>query len=75
MTLSELKKGESGVIEALSDDPDVVKLIEMGCLPGEKVTVQIIAPLGDPIAIEIEDYYILSLRKSEAKKIIVKKLN
>lgn len=42
----------------------------MGCLPGEEVMVEQIAPLGDPISIRIAGYS-LSLRKNEAKQIIV----
>jgi len=42
----------------------------MGCLPGEVVTLELIAPLGDPIAINIGGY-LLSLRKREAQYIKV----
>ena len=42
----------------------------MGCLPGEIVTLELIAPLGDPIAINIGGY-LLSLRKQEAQYINV----
>jgi ferrous iron transport protein A len=47
-----------------------VKLMEMGCLPGEEVRVERIAPLGDPIAINVAGY-VLSLRKREASTIIL----
>jgi len=47
-----------------------VKLIEMGCLPGEVVEVERIAPLGDPIAIRVAGYQ-LCLRKTEASVIII----
>ncbi len=43
----------------------------MGCLPGEKITIELIAPLGDPIAINIGGY-LLSLRKQDAQNINVK---
>jgi len=42
----------------------------MGCLPGEKITLTKIAPLGDPIAIEISGYE-LSLRKDEASTVVL----
>ncbi len=45
-------------------------LLEMGCLPGEPVKVEMIAPLGDPMAIRIAGYY-LSIRKTDADKIRV----
>ena len=47
-----------------------VKLMEMGCLPGEEIIVERIAPLGDPIAINVAGYQ-LSLRKREASTIIM----
>lgn len=47
-----------------------VKLMEMGCLPGESVQVDRVAPLGDPIAVTISGYQ-LSLRKKEAATIIL----
>ena len=71
--LSDLKIGESGVIHSFENDEIFLKLMEMGCIPGETIRVEQIAPLGDPIAIDIKGF-ILSLRKSEAKKIRVKKI-
>ena len=47
-----------------------LKLMEMGCLPGEKVSIERRAPLGDPIAISISGY-LLSVRKDEADTIMV----
>jgi len=49
-----------------------LKLMEMGCLPGEEIVVEQIAPLGDPISVRIAGYS-LSLRKNEAKQILVSK--
>jgi ferrous iron transport protein A len=47
--------------------------MEMGCIPGEKVKVEQIAPLGDPISISVAGYT-LSLRINEAEKILVEEL-
>ena len=49
-----------------------LKLMEMGCLPGEEIVVEQIAPLGDPISVRIAGYS-LSLRKNEARQILVTK--
>ena len=68
--LDELRIGESGIIEEITDPWASIKLIEMGCLPGEMVTIKLSAPFRDPIAIEISGN-LISLRKSEAKSIIV----
>jgi len=70
MTLSELVPGEIGIVKSFTDLEMSVKLMEMGCLPGEEVTVSRVAPLGDPIAINVSGYQ-LSLRKFEASTIIL----
>jgi ferrous iron transport protein A len=51
--LSELKIGESGVIHSFENDDIFLKLMEMGCIPGELIIVEQIAPLGDPISISV----------------------
>jgi len=68
--LSELKMGESGVIHSFENDEIFLKLMEMGCIPGELITVEQIAPLGDPISISVAGYQ-LSLRMDEAKSILI----
>lgn len=70
MNLSELQKGQTGTIASFSDEEMSVKLMEMGCLPGEPVRVDYIAAFGDPIAITVAGYQ-LSMRKSEAATIIL----
>ena len=72
MRLSELKAGESGRIYGFDASDLELKLMEMGCIPGEKVIVEKIAPLGDPISIRIAGYS-LSLRKNEANQILLEK--
>ena len=73
MNLSELKVGESAVIDSFTDQTMALKLLEMGCTPGEIVKLDRIAPLGDPIAISVSGY-LLSLRKDEACTIMVSAL-
>lgn len=68
--LSELKSGERGTIVRFQSPDLELKLMEMGCIPGEKVVVEQIAPMGDPISIRIAGYS-LSLRKNEANQIII----
>ena len=69
-TLDKLKIGESGIIKELTKRDLALKLIEMCCLPGEKIRLTKIAPFGDPIAIEISGYE-LSLRKDEASTVVL----
>ena len=70
-TLDKLKIGQTALIQEFTDTLLSLKLIEMGCLPGESVKLSNIAPFGDPIAIEVSGY-LLSLRKQEASTVIVK---
>jgi ferrous iron transport protein A len=62
--------GESGVIHSFENDEIFLKLMEMGCIPGELITVEQIAPLGDPISISVAGYQ-LSLRMNEADSIFI----
>ncbi len=71
--LSEVTKGESVIIESFTDDLMKLKLMEMGCLPGETVTVDRFAPFGDPMAIIVADS-ILSIRLDEADNVLVKSI-
>jgi ferrous iron transport protein A len=68
--LCDLKVGEKGTIHHFIDEQIALKLMEMGCLPGEIVTLERLAPMGDPIAITIAGYS-LSLRKSEAACVVL----
>ena len=72
MRLSELRSGERATINSFESSDIELKLMEMGCIPGEEVVVEQIAPLGDPISIRIAGYS-LSLRKNEANQILVDK--
>ena len=69
--LSELKRGQEALIDSFTDYDLSLKLLEMGCIPGELIRVTRIAPLGDPIAIWVSGYQ-LSLRKDEAATIRVR---
>ena len=68
--LSELAVGQHAMIHSFEKDEIFIKLMEMGCIPGEMVKVEQIAPLGDPISISVAGYH-LSLRLNEANSIFV----
>lgn len=70
MNLAEIKPGTKVKIKSFKSDELILKLMEMGCLPGEIITVYKKAPLGDPIYIFVSGYS-LSLRLDEAEQIIV----
>ena len=72
MTLKDLKPGQSGVVESIGQKgPIRRRFMDMGVTPGVKVEVIKVAPLGDPIEINIRGYE-LSLRKDEAQNIVLK---
>ena len=68
--LSKLPSGCKAVIKSHEEGDFELTLMEMGCIPGEPVLVQMIAPMGDPMAIQIAGYN-LSIRKQEADKVWV----
>ena len=73
MRLSLLKQGEKAYISELEESDLTEKLLEMGCLPGEEVVVEHVAPLGGPIAISVVGYK-FSLRRSDAAHILVQQV-
>ena len=73
MRLSELRIGSKAEIISFENNDLFLKLMEMGCVPGETVRVEQVAPLGDPISITVSGYR-LSLRLDEANNIFVKEI-
>ena len=68
--LSTLGKGITGTIASLKEDETSLKLMEMGIIPGEKVSIEAVSAFGDPIAVRV-DNNILTMRKSDANHIII----
>ena len=68
--LSELAIGQKAEIISFEKEEIFIKLMEMGCVPGEIIKVEQKAPLGDPISISVAGYH-LSLRINEANSIFV----
>lgn len=71
--LSEIKIGKKVIINSFENDDIFLKLMEMGCVPGEVITVNQISPFKDPISIIVAGYQ-LSLRLNEADNIIVEEI-
>lgn len=67
-TIASLLIGETGYITENSLDNIPLKLLEMGCLPGAKVTLVQVAPLKDPLYIKVNGTY-LAIRKEVASLI------
>jgi ferrous iron transport protein A len=68
--LSQLPAGRKARIHDHDDSDFRLTLMEMGCVPGEPVWIEMVAPMGDPLAIRIAGYY-LSIRKQDAERIWV----
>ena len=72
MTLKELGVGKTGIITAVGGEgPLRLRFLDMGLIPGTKVTLQKIAPMGDPIQIQVRGYE-LTIRREDARKIALK---
>ncbi len=71
--LSEIKIGTTVIIRSFESDAIFLKLMEMGCVPGENITVDQVAPFKDPISITVAGYQ-LSLRLNEADQILVEEV-
>jgi len=71
--LTDIPIGKSVTIRDFSNSDLYIKLMEMGCVPGEIIYIDKIAPMGDPISVAISGY-MLSLRKEEAAHILVEEI-
>lgn len=72
LPLSKIANGERAIVHEIIASELKIKLMEMGLVAGKKLTVLFRAPLGDPIAVDI-DGYVLSLRIDEAALVLVEK--
>lgn len=73
-TIHSLKKGQRAIIREFDIDVVPLKLLEMGCLPGNEVQLLQIAPFGDPLYLEINGSH-LAIRVETAREIEVDLLN
>ena len=71
MTLEDLPVGRTArVISVNAADPVMLRLMEMGLVPGAPVAVRKRAPLGGPLELRVRDY-LLSVRRTEARRVTV----
>ncbi|WP_431243464.1 FeoA family protein [Flavobacterium sp. P21] len=69
-TIHTLKKGEKAIIKDFDIDLVPLKLLEMGCLPGDLVELIQIAPFGDPLYLDINGSHV-AIRIETAREIEV----
>lgn len=72
MFLSDLKVSEKAVIQGFQGESLLQeRLMELGVVPGTRILLKRFAPLGDPMEIIVRGYS-LSIRKEDAKQILIK---
>lgn len=67
-TIADLKRGQRGIIKKFSAEVIPLKLLEMGCLPGNEVELVQTAPFRDPLYLNINGSH-LAIRKETAESI------
>ena len=72
LTLADLKRGEHGIITDVSSVHVPLKLLEMGCLPGNSVELLQLAPFNDPMYLNINGTH-LAIRKETAIHILIER--
>lgn len=70
--LADLEKGDKGTIVSIETPEMQVALMNLGVLEGDRCVLSDIAPLGDPIAIQVNGTKV-SLRRRDAEKVWIKK--
>lgn len=72
MTIDDLAIGQSGVIGTVGGEgPLRLRFLDMGLIPGTRVTLQKVAPMGDPIQIRVRGYE-LTIRREDARVITLR---
>lgn len=72
ITLKDLRPGQEGTVVSIGEKGSMKRrIMDMGVTPGVSIKVIKVAPLGDPIEINVRGYE-LSIRKSEAENIQMK---
>jgi len=71
--LDQLAVGQKAIIQSIETDFLPLKLIEMGCLPGNEILVLYLAPFKDPLYLKVDEAH-LAIRKEVARYIMVKPL-
>ena len=67
-TVAHLRRGQKGIIKEFADGILPIKLLELGCLPGNEIELVQVAPLKDPIYINVNGTHIAIRRSMAALK-------
>ena len=71
MCLCDLKLEEIGTIDSIIGNKALAKrLSALGCIKGTKIKIKTVAPLGDPLIVNLRGFD-LAIRKKDAKNILI----
>lgn len=74
MTIDDLKINQQGTISAVGGEGALrLRFLDMGLIPGTCVKLQKVAPMGDPIQIQVRGYE-LTIRREDARKIVLQEV-
>ena len=69
MTIDDLQIGQQGIISVVGGEGALrLRFLDMGLIPGTRVLLQKVAPMGDPIQIQVRGYE-LTIRREDARMI------
>ena len=75
MTIDDLKIGQQGTIATVGGEGALrLRFLDMGLIPGTQVRLQKVAPMGDPIQIQVRGYE-LSIRREDARRITLREVS
>lgn len=71
MSLCDLNLGEKAIIKEIGGDTKLAKrLLALGCIEGTEIKLKRVAPLGDPLIINLRGFD-LAIRKKDARNIVL----
>ena len=74
MTINDLQIGQQGIISTVGGEGALrLRFLDMGLIPGTSVLLQKVAPMGDPIQIQVRGYE-LTIRRGDAKMIALQEV-
>jgi len=73
LTIAQLEQGQQATIKGFLGDELPIKLMEMGCLPGSQVELVQVAPLKDPMHINVDGTQ-MAIRRATAAEIEIENI-
>ena len=70
-TLADLSDGQAGLVTELhSQGPERRRMMDLGIVPGTRVTAEMKSPLGDPVAYRVRGA-LVALRREQARLVSI----